>query len=679
MKLTLKRKLIGIFLLIGLIPVTLVGFLLYRNAEREIRGQVYDSISIHTHRTTLALEEYWEEKESEATTIANMRDVEQSLSVLVQLDWDIDNPSWEDRITLLNFTLPNLVKDYGFSMAYITDPDGRVIYSTLDDLPLGKDLSSEDFIQAGLSGQTSWSELHYSDILEEYSLTISVPVSTFASHGGIEISSFNLILGQKDIERIIFQGLESLGDSADSYLIAADGLLFSNTYLGEYASDSILQRRLDTEIVDLFYEEIKDNEEKTYLASEYINHYQLPVLGQVNISRLGDTPIGLVVEISQEEVFANILSLRNNILFILLIVCVSTAIIGSLIAKNIAKPIIDASFQAEILAKGDFTQNIHNRLLERKDEIGILATALKEMRASLRKMINGVSQSAENTSFTSKQLSSSVQQNSLSIEAVLNSSEEMFSSAQEISASLEEFTLTTENLSKNTEEMANTAADINELADDGLIIMGKTEEEMQQILESSRKSIETIQELNDASEEINTVVDIISRIAKQTNLLALNAAIEAARAGEQGKSFAVVAEEIRDLSVETEKSTVSIRERIGDLNKQSRKTAVTIKNNNIQIESGAKIMDETGEAFKTINKKIANMVSQIQGISGAVEELSASSEEIASVTEEQARKSEEVTVATEEQSAAIQEISASAHELSEMAQSLEKLFGQFKI
>ncbi|WP_430815503.1 methyl-accepting chemotaxis protein [Carboxylicivirga sp. RSCT41] len=95
-------------------------------------------------------------------------------------------------------------------------------------------------------------------------------------------------------------------------------------------------------------------------------------------------------------------------------------------------------------------------------------------------------------------------------------------------------------------------------------------------LQTTSKSIKnfsvTVEKLSKHAEEINRIVMLIKEIATQTNLLALNAGIEAAKAGIHGRSFAVVANEVRDLSVNISSSVSEVENIFNALNDELKKT-----------------------------------------------------------------------------------------------------------
>ncbi|WHO75456.1 methyl-accepting chemotaxis protein [Rhizobium sp. BT03] len=222
--------------------------------------------------------------------------------------------------------------------------------------------------------------------------------------------------------------------------------------------------------------------------------------------------------------------------------------------------------------------------------------------------------------------------------------EQQAASLEETAAALEEITANVANSSKRTEETRTVATEANRSAGISAEVVSHAEEAMERIETSSQ--------------QISNIISVIDEIAFQTNLLALNAGVEAARAGEAGKGFAVVAQEVRELA---QRSASAAKEIKG-----------LIQNSSKEVESGVKLVRDTGQALKTIG--------------GFITQINHHMDSIATSAKEQSIGLSEVNVAvnrmdqtTQQNATMVQQSTAASDSLAQQAQTLRELVAQFRL
>ena len=161
-----------------------------------------------------------------------------------------------------------------------------------------------------------------------------------------------------------------------------------------------------------------------------------------------------------------------------------------------------------------------------------------------------------------------------------------------------------ENIVEKTEKMRETVAETSKSTQNYISVMDGAVLSMKQIETSTQDTLATIQTLEQQTNEIGSLTDLISSIASQTNLLALNASIEAARAGENGRGFAVVAEEVKKLAEESHAAVEQISHHVEGIRQGVAKAGESIELGTTTVQSG---MDNISNA-----KKEAEMLGSLQ-------------------------------------------------------------------
>jgi methyl-accepting chemotaxis protein len=167
-----------------------------------------------------------------------------------------------------------------------------------------------------------------------------------------------------------------------------------------------------------------------------------------------------------------------------------------------------------------------------------------------------------------------------------------------------------------------------------------------------------MQRIEQSSSQISNIIGVIDEIAFQTNLLALNAGVEAARAGDAGKGFAVVAQEVRELAQRSAKAAKEIKD--------------LIRNSTTEVESGVKLVRETGEALKTIERYVVTINQHMDAIATSSREQSLGLAEVNTAVNQ-------MDQVTQRNAAMVEETNAASATLAGESRKLHELISQFKL
>ncbi|WP_245688419.1 methyl-accepting chemotaxis protein [Vibrio sonorensis] len=271
-------------------------------------------------------------------------------------------------------------------------------------------------------------------------------------------------------------------------------------------------------------------------------------------------------------------SVKNAEFLIILVSLLSglvAAIIGYLTSRAIHKPLSMINRVLRKMTQGDMTHTVH---YDSKCEFGELSQSIDQVVSGMKEVLGEIN--------TGSGSLASEAQNALKIsESTMTSVSTQKAKIELVAAAITQMEVSVSNVFSSTEQSQQMVTEANEHTQTSRDQVATNLAQVEQLLDYVNTASEITGKLDEFSNNIGSILDVIRNIAEQTNLLALNAAIEAARAGDHGRGFAVVADEVRTLANRTQQSTVEIQTMIENLQASSKQVV------DVMSESQAKTMD----------------------------------------------------------------------------------------
>ena len=333
-----------------------------------------------------------------------------------------------------------------------------------------------------------------------------------------------------------------------------------------------------------------------------------------------------------------------------------------IITRQITRPLRETLDAVEKIAAGDLTQNLR---VTRRDELGVLQQGIARMGTTLRELIGGIRDGVTQIASAAEELSAVTEQTSAGANSQKVETDQVATAMHEMAATVQE-------VARNAEQAAMAATNADGEARNGDKVVGEAISQIERLATEVNRSTEAMNLLQQESQKIGSVMDVIKSVAEQTNLLALNAAIEAARAGEAGRGFAVVADEVRGLAQRTQQSTEEIEGLIASLQQGTQQVADVMSGSRSLTDSSVELARKAGGSLDSITRTVSNIQSMNQQIAAAAEQQSAVAEEIS-------RSILNVRDVSEQTASASDETAASSIELARLGGHLQTLVSKFRV
>lgn len=479
------------------------------------------------------------------------------------------------------------------------------------------------------------------------------------------------------VEDLVYSAQEQRAQEiVDTTFIASQSILTNNTMLSQQELTRYLERIQQIKDVKQISflsaqqaDKLEDIDQKALTISAAVLEHNMDEKGQAQLrisspitSQNETTIIRLSLDTSDQEqqmtLFSAIMWLMQFMFQGVLFLIVRS------IAQSISQPVVRLQ---QSMTRMESDSNLTHPVPygTHQDEVYNMSKAFNALITRLQQTLKRINQGSEEVSGAASQLTATAHN-------ILSAAQRQHQRTDQVAQSVRTIRSNVGDVNARVQQASDISQEAWNVADQGSAVVRQASDNSEHLALEVSQMADVIAKLGQESEHVSGIVSTIRDIAEQTNLLALNAAIEAARAGEQGRGFAVVADEVRTLSVRTSQATREISQVIHTIGHETEAAVARMRTTVSQVQLGVEYSHKAAESLSLIRDASTRTSERIQEIAMAMKNQLEEADRIASEVNDIARMTEESSKAMR------QTLDASEH-LQSLAEGLDKQVHQFKV
>ncbi|MBN2898832.1 MAG: methyl-accepting chemotaxis protein [Clostridia bacterium] len=661
----IRHKLVGMLALMIIVPLLIMGATSYIKASTLLKESYIESSRLLNEEISAEIDREFSGYLNGVRMLAGSYDARTLIS------------NSENATSLMN-AMELYVENYPNAFqAYVGTNDGEIRIFPKHVFESSYDPRQRAWYQlAKTKEEAGWTSMYQDAVTGNWSISGTAPIFDYNKKFiGALATSLDLAAISQDI------GERRIGNSGYVFIVDTTGLVIAHPNpenVGIFMPIPAIQ------------EEIAKGQESGYLDYSMADENGKNVDKFAVYKFIPEMGWYVMTSINHDEISGLTSALLKQAGLIGLITLVIAGLIAMAFSGSITKPIEKLVNSMKQVESGDMTvqSDIHS-----KDELGVLALSFNHMVANVRGLISSAAEVSLEVSDASQNLAGSAEEVNASSEEVTETVEEIAKGASEQANDSQNAVILANQLDGKFAQLGKRSSEISESTsaaqstnEKGLGVLSDLKQKTDENNNSSHKIADAIQELEQKSRDIGSILESITSIAEQTNLLALNASIEAARAGEHGRGFAVVADEIRKLAEESGKSAERIGSIVRMIQKQTGETVLIMDEFKANSTSQYEAVEEMDRSFTEISSSVSAVSYQMAEVDAYINEMIQDKDaiieaisNISAVSEETAAASEEVSASMEQQNAAIETVASAAEHLNALSIKLSENIKKFKI